>query len=72
MDILWLGCRIVMSIYNSPYFSFKAGSLKGKTKKEIEAFFKKQKEQFKPVKKERYVSPLEKRKAQLAKQYKEK
>jgi hypothetical protein len=60
-----------MSIYNSPYFLFKAGSLKGKTKKEIEEFFVKQKKQAKVPKKQRYISPLEKRKAKLAKQYKE-
>ena len=60
-----------MSIYNSPYFLFKAGSLKGKTKKEIEEFFAKQKKQAKVPKKQRYISPLEKRKAKLTKQYKE-
>ena len=60
-----------MSIYNSPYFLFKAGSLKGKSRKEIDAFFKRQKDQAKKPK-PKQIDPLVKRKAQLAKQYKKK
>ena len=60
-----------MSIYNSPYFLFKAGSLKGKSKKEIEEFFAKQKKQASKPKSKK-IDPLVKRKAQLAKQYKQK
>lgn len=58
-----------MSIYNSPYFLFKAGSLKGKSRKDIEAIFERQKNQ---PKKSKQIDPLAKRKAQLAKKYKEK
>ena len=40
-----------MSIFNSPYFLFRAGSLKGKTRKEIETFFESQKKKSKKQKK---------------------
>ncbi len=61
-----------MSIYDSPYFFFKAGSLKGKTRKEIEEFFDKQRRNAKRPKVQPHVSALDKRKAQLRKKYKEK
>ena len=62
---------MISKIYNSNQILYKANTLKGKSKKEIEDMFT----GIKVSKKNKFakvITPLEKRKAELAKQYKDK